>query len=137
MEWAWVIPVLGFAAFGLISLGGEALPDRGRFVSVLAIVAGFVVFWPVLADFIGEGVGFYHFQVDWFSIGDLTVAWDILVDPLTVVMLGLVTFVAAAIQVYSLGYMAGDKRLPWYFAVQSLFAAAMLTLVLADNLLLL
>ena len=137
MEWAWVIPVLGFAAFGLIALGGEALPDRGRFVSILAIVAGFVVFWPVLADFIGEGVGFYHFQVDWFSIGDLTVAWGILVDPLTVVMLGLVTFVAAAIQIYSLGYMAGDRRLPWYFAVQSLFAAAMLTLVLADNLLLL
>ena len=60
-----------------------------------------------------------------------------IVDPLTVAMLGLVTFVALMVQVYSLGYMRGDPRFGWYYAVQALFAAAMLTLVLADNFLLL
>ena len=52
-------------------------------------------------------------------------------------MLGLVTFVSLMVQIYSLGYMRGDSRIGWYFTVHSLFAAAMLTLVLADNLLLL
>ena len=137
MAWAWLIPVYGFAAFGVISLLRERLPDRGRYLSILAILAGFATFWFVLSDLVSSGVGQYHFSVDWFTAGSIDVAWGILVDPLTVVMLGLVTFVALLVQIYSLGYMAGDKRMPWYFAVHSLFAAAMLTLVLADNLLLL
>lgn len=137
MEWAWLIPIYGFAAFGLIALLRESLPDRGRFISILAIFAGFITFCFVLVDLIRTGVAQYHFKIDWFIAGKLEVAWGILIDPLTVVMLGLVTFVALLVQIYSLGYMAGDKRLPWYFAVHSLFAAAMLTLILADNLLLL
>tara|TARA_Y100000590_G_scaffold414597_1_gene511630 strand:+ start:1612 stop:3495 length:1884 start_codon:yes stop_codon:yes gene_type:complete len=136
MEWAWLIPIYGFLAFVFIALLRENLPDRGRFISILAILAGFITFCFVLNDLIQTGVSQYHFKIDWFTAGKLDVAWGILVDPLTVVMLGLVTFVALLVQVYSLGYMKGDKRLPWYFAVHSLFAAAMLTLILADNLLL-
>ncbi|MCI0879198.1 MAG: NADH-quinone oxidoreductase subunit L, partial [Chloroflexi bacterium] len=63
--------------------------------------------------------------------------WGIIIDPLSVAMLGLVTFVALMVQVYSLGYMRGDPRIGWYFAVHALFVASMLTLVLADNFLLL
>ena len=59
------------------------------------------------------------------------------VDQLAAVMLAVVSFISLMVQVYSLGYMKGDKRYGWYFAVQSLFAASMLTLVLADNFLLL
>ena len=60
-----------------------------------------------------------------------------IIDPLAVLMLGIVTFVALGIQVYSLEYMRGDPRYGWYFAVHALFAASMLSLVVADNLLLL
>ena len=63
--------------------------------------------------------------------------WGMIVDPLAVLMLGMVTLVALMIQVYSLGYMKGDPRFGWYFAVHALFIASMLTLVLADNFLLL
>ena len=56
-------------------------------------------------------------------------------DRLSVTMLGLVTFVALLVQVYSLEYMKGEPRQGWYFASHALFAAAMLALVLADNLL--
>ena len=52
-------------------------------------------------------------------------------------MLGLITFVALMVQVYSLGYMHGDSRFSWYYAFHALFIAAMLTLALADNFLLL
>ena len=137
MEWAWLIPVYGFAAFAVVALAGRYLPGKGVWVSILAILAGFVTFWPVLADLLDQGVGEYHFAKEWFSAGDITVGWGIIVDPLTIVMVGLVTFVALAVQVYSLGYMRGDPRIGWYFAVQSLFAASMLALVMADNLLLL
>jgi NADH-quinone oxidoreductase subunit L len=140
IEWAWLIPFYGFVAFGIIALFGRYLPGRGIFLSILAILAGFVTFWPVLLDLLDrglpDGVGEYHFYRDWFTAGDITVRLGIIVDPLTVIMLGLVTFVALGVQVYSLGYMRGDPHIDWYFAVHSLFAAAMLTLVLADNLLL-
>jgi NADH-quinone oxidoreductase subunit L len=89
----------------------------------------------VLREFLSSGGGI--FSVDWFTVGDTTFSWGIIVDELSVMMLGLVTFVALAVQVYSLGYMKGERAFGWYFAVHSLFAAAMLTLVLADNFLLL
>ena len=58
------------------------------------------------------------------------------VDQLTMVMLAAVTFVGMMVQIYSTGYMKGEPRYGWYFAVLSLFIAAMMTLVLADNFLL-
>ncbi|MCH8195658.1 MAG: NADH-quinone oxidoreductase subunit L, partial [Chloroflexi bacterium] len=99
------------------------------FLSLLAILAGFGVFWYVLSEFLSSGGG--TFSVDWFTAGDTTFTWGILVDELSVVMLGLVTFVALMVQVYSLGYMKEERAFGWYFAVHSLFAAAMLALVLA------
>ena len=47
------------------------------------------------------------------------------------------TFVALLVMIYSTGYMNGDRRYGWFYAILSLFIASMLTLVLADNLLLL
>ena len=141
MEWAWLIPMYGFVAFAAIALLGRYLLGRGVFLSIAAVLAGFVTFWPVLADLLAEGlpheIGQYHFVREWFTAADITVGWGIIVDPLSVIMLGLVTSVALGIQVYSVAYMRGDPRIGWYFAAHSLFTASMLTLVLADNLLLL
>ncbi len=150
MEWAWLIPVFCFAAAPIIVVLGDRLPAKGAFLSILAIGAGFVVFWVVLSGFLGaspatEDCDISHhtetltcgYQHSWFQAGELQLVWGIVVDPLTIVMLGLVTFVALMVQVYSLSYMAGDPRFGWYFAVHSLFAASMLTLILADSFLLL
>jgi NADH-quinone oxidoreductase subunit L len=60
-----------------------------------------------------------------------------LVDQLSLVMVGVVTFVALMVHVYSLGYMKGEPRYGWYYSVLGLFVASMLALVLADNFLLL
>jgi NADH-quinone oxidoreductase subunit L len=145
IEEAWLIPTYGFIAFGVIALLGRYFPSQGKHLSIIAIVAAFVTFWFVLFDFVGQGVAEYHLPRVWFSAGDISVGSGMIVDSLTIVMLALVTFVAALVQIYSLGYMrhshkghvADDPRIGWYFAVHSLFTAAMLTLVLADNLLLL
>ena len=136
VQWAWLAPAFCVAAFTVIAVLGRFLPRQGAHLSVLAILGGFVLFWYVLREFLVIGGGIY--QVDWFSVGDTTLTWGIIVDELTIVMLGLVTFVALAVQVYSLSYMKDQPgAFGWYFAVHSLFAAAMLTLILADNFLLL
>ena len=58
------------------------------------------------------------------------------VDWLSIMMLGVVSFLASLIQIYSVGYMRGDNRFWWFFTVMSLFCAAMLGLVLAYDFLL-
>ena len=150
MEWAWLIPVFSFAAAPVIVVFGRYLPGKGAFLAIVAIAAGFAVFWVVLGGFLDASPSTENcftsghtesltcnYQRSWFHAGELELTWGVLVDPLTVVMLGLVTFVALMVQVYSVGYMRGDPRFGWYFAVHALFAAAMLTLVLADSFLLL
>ena len=128
-----MIPALSASAFFLIILFGRLLPRRCAYISIAAIFLGFTLFWYVLRDLLVSGPEF--FSLNWLTVGDTRVTWGVAVDRLAVVMLGLVTFVAFVIQVYSLEYMRGDPRFGWYFAVHALFAAAMLALVLADNLL--
>ena len=165
MVWAWLIPVLSFAAVPLIILFGKRLPGKGSPLAILAILAGFAIFWVVFAGFLSAspdtegcdiGVGTEaltcNFQITWFEAGipgadtrnhdRIEVAWGMTIDPLTVAMLGLATFVALMVQIYSLGYMKDhegnfDPRIDWYYAFHALFIASMLTLVLADNFLLL
>ena len=156
MEWAWLIPVFSFASALLIVLFGRSLPSKGAFLSILAIALGFAGFWVVLISWMGADTttsGCFtsenthlltcDYERTWFNagavgdVGSVSINWGILIDPLTIAVLGLVTFVALMVQIYSLAYMKGDTRFGWYFAIHSLFAAAMLTLVLADNFLLL
>lgn len=73
----------------------------------------------------------------WIHIGDLQVDIAFWVDPLSAVMILIVTGIGGLIHVYSIGYMHEDKSYWRFFAFLNLFTAAMLTLVLGDNLLLL
>ena len=132
---AWVAPALGVLSFTLLVLFRKYLPQQGAFISIAAMLASFGIFCYVLNSFISSGGGV--FSVEWFNIGTHYFTLGIIVDELSLVMLGLVTFVATNVQVFSIGYMKGDSSFGWYFAVHSLFAASMLMLVLSDNLLLL
>jgi NADH-quinone oxidoreductase subunit L len=142
MEQAWLIPAIPAAAAGILILFGKYLPRKGDWLSVLAIGTSFVLFFFVLHDLtdaLARGGEFtaVHSGREWVRIGSFNLRIGFQVDQLAAVMLAVVSFISLMVQVYSLGYMKGDKRYGWYFAVQSLFAAAMLTLVLADNFLLL
>ena len=161
MQWAWLIPVFSFAAAPIIVLIGNRLPGPARkthlgaALSIAAIAAGFVFFWIALFGWldastataqcytaIGTEALTCNYDRVWFNAGlpgaegSVTLTWGFFVDPITIAMLGLVTFVALMVQVYSIGYMHGDPRLNWYFAVHALFAASMLTIILADSFLL-
>ena len=134
---AWVIPSICVVTFVLMLISSRFLPGKGSFLAIIGIFIAFIVFWGVFLDFISNNLVPRNFEIVWISLGIWEINWGFLVDRISIVMLGLVTFVSLMVQIYSMGYMRGDSRIGWYFTVHSLFAAAMLTLVLADNLLLL
>ena len=147
---AWSIIGLPLASFVLIAL--VLRPLRGPllrwsgYITCLSIAGALVLSIWALSSTLGheEAIGFPSHQ--WFSIGgpggadsfEMTVG--LLLDPLTAVMLLVVSGVSLMVQVYSLGYMrrAGPEArfadYPRYFAYMSLFTASMLGLVLARNL---
>ncbi len=139
----WLIPALPLLAAGLSAL----LPRRFRKLSAsLAIVSMIGAFLLSLCAFAhavqhnGHGDVKEVFNFAWlqFAAGDagiLKLGW--VLDPLTAVMLVMVTFVGTLIFIYSTGYMAHDENFTRFFTFLALFAAAMLGIVIANNLLLL
>jgi NADH-quinone oxidoreductase subunit L len=71
-----------------------------------------VLIFAFLLDQPGDGRVFVHEVATWIHAGPLQVDWSLLVDPLSAVMLLLVTGVGLLIHIYSLGYMHGDERYP-------------------------
>jgi NADH-quinone oxidoreductase subunit L len=71
--------------------------------------------------------------IPWIKMDSFRISVGLLLDTLSAVMLVIVTTISAFIQIYSIGYMRGEKRYSWYFAALSLFTASMLGLVLAPN----
>jgi NADH-quinone oxidoreductase subunit L len=135
LQLAWLIPLLPFGAFWAIVFGGRRLPGEGAYVAVGAVALSALLSLGVLVQVL---VGATHqAAVAWALGGERVFSVGYRVDPLTAVMLTVVTVVGLLIFVYSIGYMHGDPRYPRFFAYLSLFAAAMLTLVLADDFLLL
>jgi len=71
----------------------------------------------------------------WLVSGDITVPIGFLLDPLSLLMLTIVTVICFLVQIYSLGYMAGDRGFSRYYAFMSLFAWAMISLTLSSSML--
>jgi NADH-quinone oxidoreductase subunit L len=71
----------------------------------------------------------------WLVSGDIQIPFGFLLDPVSLLMLTIVALVSFLVQVYSLGYMAGDPGFARYYAFQSLFAWAMLTMTISPTLL--
>ena len=89
------------------------------------------------AQTLGDPSARFTHKIDWFVLGETTLALGWVLDPLTAAMLVMITFVGALIFIFSVGYMAHDENFTRFFCFLALFAAAMLGLVIANNLLLL
>ena len=76
-----------------------------------------------------------QYQTLWFSSDKLNITFGYYLDPLSLLMLTIVGIVACLVQIYSLGYMAGDPGYSRYYAFQSLFAWAMMNMVIAGSML--
>ncbi len=72
-------------------------------------------------------------MASWISLGDLQVNWEFLLDPLSAVMIMVVTGVGTLIHLYSIGYMHGEVGFFRFFSYLNLFAFSMLMLVLGGN----
>jgi NADH-quinone oxidoreductase subunit L len=103
----------------------------------LSLLLSLIAFAEVLRFGNQEATTRQVFNFGWFQVGSewLKVGW--VLDPLTAVMLVMVTFVGLLIFIYSVGYMAHDDNFARFFCFLSLFAGAMLGLVIANSLLLL
>src|ERR1700712_4056468 len=137
----WLIPSMPVLA---AVLSAFAKQRNRRFAASVALGSLFLSLLLSLAAFLqvlhfgGEGIETRQvFNFRWFQVGDewLKLGW--VLDPLTAVMLVMVTSVGLLIFIYSVGYMAHDKNFTRFFCFLSLFAGAMLGVVIANSLLLL
>jgi NADH-quinone oxidoreductase subunit L len=134
---AWLIPVFPCAAFIAIALGGYRGRRFSRNVALLGMAAALVlsqaVFWKAVTTSLGDEHRFVQTLVPWLPVGDVTMGLGLYLDPLSVVMLFMVPLVCGMIFIYSVGYMRGDPHLSRFFAYISLFASAMLALIVFDS----
>jgi NADH-quinone oxidoreductase subunit L len=139
-----LIPALPMLAFVVIvALGWESYLRRGSVrisgslaggISIAGVCAAWLLAILVFAGAAQGGPPVYH-RYPWLVIGHLEISFGWMVDPMTAVMLIVVTTVGALVQIYSVGYMKDDPKYPMFFSYLSLFTSAMLGLVVANNLL--
>jgi len=125
------LPLVASIAAGFF---GKFIGDRNSeiitsvFVSASSILS-FILFYEVVVNSYESNVVI----ATWINSGTLNVNWSIKVDPLSSVMLVVVTLVSSLVHIYSIGYMSHDPHKSRFMAYLSLFTFAMLTLVTADN----
>jgi NADH-quinone oxidoreductase subunit L len=140
VDWAWLLPVVPALSAALLLLFGKRIGKASAAISIAA--AGFTLtlaalIFGFLLDQPEDGRVLVRELGTWLDAGALQVDWTILVDPLSSIMLLLVTGVGLMVHIYSLGYMHGDERYPRFFAYLNLFLASMLILVLGESFLVL
>jgi NADH-quinone oxidoreductase subunit L len=133
----WLIPAFPFAGFLLNGLLGKRLGKGfvsfvGPAASALSAIAGTIaVFQYRAVSPHGERV--VDVVYNWITSGNLNVDLAFQLDPLSVVMLMVVTWIGTLIHIYSVGYMAHEEGYWRYFAYLNLFLAEMLVLVLGSS----
>ncbi len=127
----WIILFLPLLAAVVIALFTQHDRKLSAGLSVGAVVAGFVLSLVFIK--LNGWAPAHEVSVAWLTIGDLQADFGLHFDPLSLLMMLIVTGVASAIHIYSWGYMSEDRSLPRYFACLSLFTFSMLGIVLANN----
>ena len=97
-------------------------------VFISAVISCFIFYDGLINDNYGNYLIF-----EWINSGNLNVNWSIKIDPLSSVMIMVVTSVSALVHIYSIGYMSHDPHKPRFMSYLSLFTFSMLCLVVSDN----
>jgi NADH-quinone oxidoreductase subunit L len=136
------IPLLPLAVFTILGLFGRRyFKISSGFIATLAmlistLLSGYTAWQYFYSD--GKVNGIYQkiivFKYTWlqFSPG-ISIDMGVLLDPISVMMIFIVSFVSLMVYIFSLGYMKGEERFATYFAFLSLFTFSMLGLVLSSN----
>ena len=132
----WLIFFLPLGSFVAIALAIRPFLNRyataSGYLAIATIGTSLVLSLWALKSVVDEGSPNWLAH-SWLSVGGVEVTVGILLDPLTAIMLVVVTSVSFLVQVYSTGYMKGDPGYARYFAYMSLFTASMIGLVIAAN----
>ena len=113
---------------------GKYIGDRNsEIVTSLFVIVSAILSILIFYNVIVNGYENNIVIASWINSGTLNVNWSIKIDPLSSVMLVVVTVISALVHIYSIGYMSHDPHKPRFMAYLSLFTFAMLTLVTADN----
>ena len=118
--------IIGYLGRSLVKNFSEV--TTSLFVVISAILS-ILLFWKGIQ---GNSYGNYLI-FEWISSGEFIANWSINIDPLSTVMLVVVTFVSALVHIYSIGYMSHDPYKPRFMSYLSLFTFSMLILVVSDN----
>lgn len=137
----WLVPALPFVGFAILALSRHS--STHRFVTIVGL--GSVGLSSLLAIMLSAsflfappaGDAFTQTLWTWMQVGSFDPAIAFRLDALSLIMMLVVTFVSFLIHIYSSAYMEDDEGYSRFFAYMNLFVGSMLTLVLADNLLLL
>ena len=137
----WIVPALPFAGFLILAFGGKKLPKQ-----IIALIgAGSIGLSAILTIIIGivfisSPPPEYLFNLKlwtWFSVSGFSPEISFHLDALTIVFMFVITFVGFLIHLYSVEFMHDEEGYSRFFAYMNLFVGSMLTLVMAQNLLLL
>ena len=142
MEYTILILLLPLLSFLTLGIGGKWMTHRTAGIigtTVLAVVAllSYATAWqyfsaPRLAD--GTFATLMPYNVTWLPFTPtLSIDLGILLDPISVMMLIVISTVSLMVHVYSFGYMKGERGFQRYYAFLSLFTMSMLGLVVATN----
>ena len=137
-----LIPLLPIISFTLIALvGRKYFPSLCGILGTLSLLASFILAATVAYDyfFVVGKVGDVYQQIipikfTWLQFSpDVSIDMGILLDPISVMMIVVVTLISLMVHFYSLGYMKGEERFATYYSFLGLFTFSMLGLVLSAN----
>lgn len=140
-SYVYLILLLPFLSFVILGLAGMKMSHKAAgligtislgLVTVLSYVTAFAYFTaPRCAD--GAFATIVPYNFTWLPLGALHFDMGILLDPISVMMLIVISTVSLMVHIYSFGYMHGEKGFQRYYAFLSLFTMSMLGLVVATN----
>ena len=131
MEYAVIfLPLIG----SIISYFGKSFGNLFSeiFSCAMITISAFISFYIFYDGLVNNNYGNYLIY-EWINSGNLNVNWSIKVDPLSSIMIMVVTSVSALVHIYSVGYMSHDPHKPRFMSYLSLFTFSMLCLVVSDN----
>jgi NADH-quinone oxidoreductase subunit L len=133
----WLIPALPLFAAGFAALAPRQERAFAAGAAIVAMCGSLLLSCFVLKHALASPGEHFYFNFAWFDLGDGAVRLGWLLDPLTAFMCVMVTLVGVLIFIFSLGYMEKDGNFTRFFCFLSLFAAAMLGVLVSNSLLLL
>ena len=137
-----LIPLLPLATFILLGLfGRKYFKTFSGTIGTVSLLASTVLSFIAAQQYFfvdGKVNGIYQkiiaFKYTWLEFSpNVSIDMGIIVDPISVMMLIVVSFVSLMVHVFSLGYMKGEERFATYYAFLSLFTFSMLGLILSSN----